>query len=202
MIIKYFSFRQHCSSCNIDSSSFASNNITSKINLYNVGITPLYQFKQKTITKNRNRKDSVWCEHHWLAVSTIFLRFFMEKNFKRVFLKATFFMLCWAFLWNYWTDPYEILYTYSAHVSIFDFWFLIQHKILIFTTFINRKGTQKTSFFGNNFWQPPFCYFCMKINNSRSDSSHTHAEPKSFRILCFRWFISEQTQQPCLFWRS
>ena len=62
----------------------------------------------------------------------------MEKNFKRVFLKTTFFMLCWSFLHDYLQslqDPYKILYTYSADVwllldlglsKIFDFYYLYE----------------------------------------------------------------------------
>ena len=53
-----------------------------------------------------------------------------------------------------------------------------------------------------DFFRPlPFCYFCIKINNSSSGSSHTHTEPTFFLILCFRSFFSEKTstQQPCLF---
>ena len=49
------------------------------------------------------------------------------------------------------------------------------------------KKLKNTSCFEIFFFrQPPFRYFCIKINNYSSDSSHIHTEPKSFQILCFR----------------
>ena len=49
----------------------------------------------------------------------VYVRFFndflLKKNFKRVFLKTTFFGLAPRFLQNQWTDPSEILTTYSTH---------------------------------------------------------------------------------------
>ena len=153
-------------------------------------IIPLYQL-QKTIKKIdlKKSKEKGFC---MVTVSLIsceynfFYDFSWKKNFKRGFLKTTSLMLRWSFLRKYWTGPYEILYTYSAHV-----W------LLLFT----GKSLKKRLFSKKNVRQPPFCYFCIEINNSRSYSSHTHTELKSFWFFCFRWFFSEKTptQQPCLF---
>ena len=115
-----------------------------------------------------------------------FLTIFHGKKLLTRFSQNHFyFMLCWSFLRNYWTDPYEILYTYLAHVwllldlglcKIFDFYYFYQSK----------SHSKKLHFSKKKFQQPLFCYFCIKMNNSRLDSSHTHTEPKSFWILCVK----------------
>ena len=69
-------------------------------------------------SKNGSTRDSVWSRYRWLAVSTIFFTIFHGKKLNAFFSKPDFFSRRCSFVRNYWTDPHELLTTYSSHVWI------------------------------------------------------------------------------------
>jgi len=115
----------------------------------------------------------VWSRHRWLSVSHFFYDYtndFTYKNFKRVFLKTTFFELVDTILeklfdrlgWNFQG-------LFSTRVVIAWTTINILHPFLtpFFYRFRGEKGVKK-------FKPPPFCHFFFKFIFRGSWHSHWH----------------------------